>query len=380
LSLLYGKLEGWGGARRRVRRRMKGDLCGICWGDPVRWSYLTGMSTEHGGLGDTLSTLSRYEGTMLGLAIGDALGYAVEFVSLETIRSKFGPAGIQELVLTRQGVALFSDDTQMSLAVCAGLRRAHETVGPYGPCEAVAPFVAREFINWSERPVGGHRAPGGACMAGCRALAAGVPWEEAGGPEAGGCGSVMRSAPYALRFFDDREAAIEFAVRHSRMTHRHPIALAASAGLAAGVWAALHGESVSDVCDAAVLAARRYCDVTAEMVGSAADAGFYARRTPHRRQQEADRVLDLNRGWAAHEALAAAIFCYAAGEDFPEVVRLGANSPGDSDSIASIAGALAGATFGRSGIPDRWIAPIERLNDLLTAAFNLHSISRTKRG
>ena len=64
--------------------------------------------------------LDRYRGCLLGGAAGDALGYPVEFLSLDEIRSQYGPAGITEYQL-RRGVAQVSDDTQMTLFTANGL-------------------------------------------------------------------------------------------------------------------------------------------------------------------------------------------------------------------------------------------------------------------
>lgn len=301
----------------------------------------------------------KFAGTMLGLAIGDALGYAVEFSSLAEIHRRYGPNGITELSST-----LFSDDTQMSMAVARGLVEA----GRDANVDDAAPFVARQFIEWSRNPPGGHRAPGGACMAGCRALAHGFPWEDAGDADAGGCGSVMRSAPYALRFWKDEDAAIECAARHSRMTHRHPLALAASAALASGVWCALRDAPRQLIVARMIDAAMRYDVGTARMMREDARLAVdvIAQRAP-RAATTAD-VLDRRRGWAGHEAVSAAMFCFAIGDDYADTIRLAANSPGDSDSIACIAGALSGAHVGLAGIPSRWHTKIERRDELMALA------------
>lgn len=57
----------------------------------------------------------------MGGAVGDALGFEVEFMSLTTIRQRFGEGGITDYVLDSDGVAEFSDDTQMSLFTAEGL-------------------------------------------------------------------------------------------------------------------------------------------------------------------------------------------------------------------------------------------------------------------
>ena len=63
--------------------------------------------------------LDRYRGCLIGGAVGDALGYAVEFSDESGIFHRYGPGGITEYALTN-GVAQISDDTQMTLFTAAG--------------------------------------------------------------------------------------------------------------------------------------------------------------------------------------------------------------------------------------------------------------------
>ena len=74
------------------------------------------------------ASADRLLGCLLGGALGDAFGYAVEFDSLEAIRRRFGPEGIREPVF-HAGRLVVSDDTQMTLFTLEGLLRA---VGPDG--------------------------------------------------------------------------------------------------------------------------------------------------------------------------------------------------------------------------------------------------------
>lgn len=63
-------------------------------------------------------------GSLIGGAVGDALGYAVEFSSLNAIRGKYGEQGITDYELDHDAIAEFSDDTQMSLFTAEGLLNA----------------------------------------------------------------------------------------------------------------------------------------------------------------------------------------------------------------------------------------------------------------
>jgi ADP-ribosylglycohydrolase len=301
-------------------------------------------------------------GCVLGGAIGDAMGHPTEFLSMAEIRRRWGEAGVTgyELYWERGGArfAPYTDDTQMAEVVLRSLLASREADEDL---DAAMQRMARGFVSWSNDPQGGHRAPGNACMSGCRALERGVPWSQAGGSSAGGCGSVMRAYPFGLMFADDLARAEAWSVAHSKLTHRDPIALAASAAMAIGVARTLRGESDREVLSEMVAAACRYSARTAEMMSQALDEAW--------RGVEPEVTLDRNRGWAAHEAIAAAVYVVARHpEDARAAILEGANTPGDSDSIATLAGALVGARVGVAGLDAAWARDVERTTELTALA------------
>jgi ADP-ribosylglycohydrolase len=305
------------------------------------------------------SRRSRFAGAVLGAAIGDAMGHPTEFLSMAAIRDRYGPDGVRgfELYWDRGGhrFAPYTDDTQMAECVLRALLDDRDDL------DAAMRGMARRFVDWAERPQGGHRAPGNACLAGCRALARGAHWAEAGGPTAGGCGSVMRAYPFGLVFCDDLDKAERWAVEHSKLTHRDPIALAASAAMAVGVARAIRGEEPLAIASEMLAAACRHSPPTAVMVAEAigdADAAVGP-----------DQTLDRLRAWAAHEAIAAAIYVFLRHPDDPAAAVLeAANTPGDSDSIATLAGALTGARRGVEALPPDWVRDVERADELRALA------------
>jgi ADP-ribosylglycohydrolase len=306
---------------------------------------------------------SRIAATILGAAIGDAMGHPTEFIdSVAEIRCRFGPHGVTgfELYWTRDSkrFAPYTDDTQMAELVLRSLLWAqHE----HADLDATMVVMADAFVHWSEYPQGGHRAPGSACMAGCRALASGEHWSQAGGEAAGGCGSVMRAYPFGLVFAGALKRAETWAVAHSRLTHNDPIALAACAAMAVGVARNLRGDGLDVVLRAMVAAARRHSESTATMMLDAIDEA--------QRGIGPEVTLDRLRGWAAHEAVAAAAYLLARHCDDPRAAILeGANTPGDSDSLATLAGALVGARTGLAGLPEAWVREVERSDVLLRLA------------
>ena len=106
-----------------------------------------------------------------GLALGDALGWPVEFLDLPQIMAKYGRAGITE----PPDPALYTDDTQMSLAVAEALVEAGQR-----DLDVLMGAVARNFIGWKRDPTTPSRAPGATSIRGVNALERGAPWRESG--------------------------------------------------------------------------------------------------------------------------------------------------------------------------------------------------------
>lgn len=163
---------------------------------------------------DSSGHSDRVAGCVLGAAIGDALGYPLEFLTdRDAIREAFPPDGLTGFGLWcgegERRYAPYSDDTQMAEVVLRALlasRSAGEDLVP------TMERIGRGFAEWAVSPQGGHRAPGRACLRGARELAGGRAWD-AGDPDAGGCGSVMRAYPFALPFLDDEGQAETLASR-----------------------------------------------------------------------------------------------------------------------------------------------------------------------
>ncbi|MEM8875683.1 MAG: ADP-ribosylglycohydrolase family protein [Planctomycetota bacterium] len=309
----------------------------------------------------------RVRGCVVGAAIGDALGHETEFLSMEAIRQRFGTAGVAGFErwgsdpATGRRVALFTDDTQMAECVLRALLAG----GAVPERDVVMADMCERFVGWSRAPIGGHRAPGGACMSGCSALAGGADWRTAGGATAGGCGSVMRVYPVGLRFaFAEAHEREWWAVAQSWPTHRDPIATAASAAMAAGVAGFLRGDDDRHVFADMTAAAARHDYKTAGMICRALRAAEDGTNPAS--------VYDKYRGWAAHEAIAAGVFAAARQpSDTAAAMLEAANTPGDSDSLATLAGGLLGARNRLSTLPQDWVRDIERSAEFLALADEL---------
>jgi hypothetical protein len=110
--------------------------------------------------------LNKYKGCLLGLAVGDALGAAVEFMSSSEIKNKYGEGGIQDFdEWGRFRAGSYTDDTQMVLATAKGCINAADewkTDGVFEP----TPYVYGEYLDWLETQNDPfeRRAPGNTCL------------------------------------------------------------------------------------------------------------------------------------------------------------------------------------------------------------------------
>lgn len=313
-------------------------------------------------------------GVLFGLAIGDALAAPTEFMSMPQILSRFGKDG------PAAPSSRVTDDTQMALAVGEALLEAPR---PFTPT-TLERCLRRRFVEWNESPEN-TRAPGTTCVNACNLLADGRDWIECTVLASKGCGANMRVAPVALLNFDRdgvtprlRAAIAQF---QAAMTHGHATALAASDLTAAAIADLLGG---GDLCDLTERL-REYIESQRHvyheqwlgrlwdrpLVSSASQfiaSGWSQCAAALDRVDEAlsSEKVPVNvceacgEGWVAEEALATALLCVLLHPNDPvRALRQAATTSGDSDSIAAIAGALAGAHHGISAWPADWVANIE---------------------
>ncbi|WP_406141001.1 ADP-ribosylglycohydrolase family protein [Streptomyces sp. NBC_01089] len=322
-------------------------------------------------------------GALVGLAIGDALGYPTEFHDVPSILARYGPW--REMELPRP--ALVTDDTQMTLA----LGRALRTVMDRGVLEpsAMEPAVRREFIDWYHSPEN-NRAPGNTCLTACRLLDSDRRWQQASRLHSKGCGANMRVAPLGLVPGLSTEQRAGAAQLQSALTHGHPTALAASDLTAHAVFLLAQGAEPTGLAGQlrsyAIENRTRYHErwlgdlwTYGRDAGDTDPARFMARgwddclaaldrlvdalRAP---SPETDPCLATGEGWIAEEALATGLLCFLLFPDEPVLaLRRAACTKGDSDSIACLAGAFAGARIGPGAWPREWAERIEHHGELL---------------
>lgn len=292
---------------------------------------------------------------LCGLAIGDALGYPTEFISLHRIKEKYGEAGISDLP---GDPAIFSDDTQMSIAIAEALVKAGK-----GDIESIMTAIRDEFIKWRRSPEN-NRAPGNTCLAGVSNMTRGMHWSESGIANSKGCGSAMRVAPIGFLYQTNPAKLKEVARASGICTHGHRTAVAASVGAAYLVKLALDRIPVGNMI-------RSLLDFTA---GISSEFDKTIRKVEKCLDwEDEEKALDyLGEGWIGDEAVALSLYCFLRyPENFEKAVLRGANTNGDSDSIASIAGGISGAYLGFDAIPENWVKRIEKSDYLMDLSARL---------
>ncbi|GHH49397.1 ADP-ribosylglycohydrolase family protein [Streptomyces candidus] len=320
-------------------------------------------------------------GSLIGLALGDALGFPTEFDNVPSILAEHGPWREMEL----PPKARVSDDTQMTLALGRGLWTAMER-GPLVPRSLERP-VREEFVNWYHSP-DNDRAPGRTCLVACRLLDSDLPWQKASQIGSKGCGANMRVAPVGLAPGLDERQRAGAAQLQAALTHGHPTGLAASDLTARAVHLLAQGAEpaglVGRLRSYGLESRTRYDERWLGDLWTYADdptpAHFIARgwdeclavlerleavlRDPSL-TSETDPCLATGVGWVAEEALATGLLCFLM---FPEdpvtALRRAACTRGDSDSIACLTGAFAGAHLGVAAWPGEWVERVEYRGEL----------------
>ncbi|WP_218027077.1 ADP-ribosylglycohydrolase family protein [Nocardia vaccinii] len=332
--------------------------------------------------------VDRVRGSLLGGAVGDALGWPIEFYELDAIREFHGPEGVTGfLPIGRDPDApqQITDDTQMTLFTAEGLLRLPPGADP-------APVLARAYLRWlrTQRQEGpglapdgwlasqpflyARRSPGNACMSGldrqereyCEPRPLGAP-----GPvnaDSKGCGTVMRSAPFGLARLGP-DLAFTMAARCAQLTHGHPTGY-----LSAGIFAALIDRVVAGIPlrDAVQ---QSIAQITG---GPGAEETVAALQRAVGVAQEGEPTAELvekvGAGWIAEECLAIAVYCALVADrtaDPRAALLLSVNHSGDSDSTGAVAGNLIGAAHGLSALPLDWVGRVEGRDELVQVADDL---------
>ncbi len=325
-----------------------------------------------------------FTGSLLGGAVGDALGGPVEFDRYIDIQRKYGE--VTGYIVTGSNLPRITDDTQMTLFTAEGLLRAFCRGNQRGIKPLFARIVYHAYLRWlytqgeqspdpdfnvgsfdgwliKIRELHQRRAPGNTCLSALKSGSMGSIEKPINNSK--GCGGVMRVAPVGLIMFED--AVFDTACEIAAITHGHP-----SGYLAAGVFAQIiagikNGLSLQEAIDAA-LALLKVKPDHAECLAAIQQALALAERE----RPSAQTIESMGGGWVAEEALAISLYCaLTAKDDFSRGVLHAVNHSGDSDSTGSMTGNLLGTLLGRNAIPEPWLKQLELCKTVEDIAIDL---------
>ncbi len=315
---------------------------------------------------------SRLIGCLLGGAIGDAMGYPVEFMRYADIARYFGGAGVRDLSAS----TLVSDDTQMTLFTAEGLLNANRLNKP--PVKS----VYRSYLRWyytqskvkmpgakyeggllNEPKLFATRAPGSTCLSSLSSGKMGTLADPIN--HSRGCGGVMRVAPCAVF-----PQPFDLGCRVAAITHGHPGGYISAGALAELLQKLYYGQSLPDAVDDLIVELEEI-----ENAESTRDALQHAVELEAEGRPCAPTIKELGEGWVGEEALAIAVYsALSFPTDYAQAVRLAVNHDGDSDSTGSICGQIMGMLLGAGAIPVEWRDGVELCNVIRAYAIRLSTI------
>ena len=283
----------------------------------------------------SITKIDRYEGAMLGVAVGDALGAPLEFMSAQEIGMKHGD--VREMI----GGGWLSvvpgevtDDTQMTLAVAEGMAADGDS--------RIAPYlmVGANFLRWyRSRP----KDVGNTCAAVLSRMDGEenvylIDWHKAAEAEdkrtrgrTAGNGALMRTV-YPALYHHITSRAVEAATTIAKMTH----------------WSEDSTETVALYTEAINVIVNS--EMTAERARKQIPMIMRVFLEQHRKPGSELRPT----GYSV-DSLVCAVTAIECTDSFEEALVFAVNLGGDADTIGAITGGLAGAVYGASAIPLRWV-------------------------
>ncbi|MBD5136542.1 MAG: ADP-ribosylglycohydrolase family protein [Lachnospiraceae bacterium] len=342
-----------------------------------------------------MKDLDKYRGCLIGGAVGDALGYAIEFLDETSIFKRYGKSGITEYDLVKD-VAEISDDTQMTLFTANGLLLGTTRGMSRGIMGTYPSYIALCYKDWLQTqnrkyPVNekntytwlinvpelfSSRAPGNTCLTAIENGADGTIDKPINNSK--GCGGIMRVAPIGL-YFEGRNYTIDeidiIGAETAAITHGHELGYIPAAALVHIIQLVSHHDDITlldAVLDMKEAISRQFADKKhlSELVALIDKAVALSKENI----DDLEAIRKLGQGWVAEETLAIAIYCSLKySNDFEQALIASVNHGGDSDSTGAVTGNILGAYLGLKGISKKYLDNLELKEVILEIADDLYN-------
>ncbi len=338
-----------------------------------------------------MDMLDKYKACLIGGAIGDALGYAVEFYREPQIFQYYGKKGITDYKL-RNGKAIISDDTQMTLFTANGILNGYYngsytdsvyqcykewyiTQTVYDNTMRDILYKNNNFGSWliDVPELWNRRAPGMTCLSAISSGTKGTVRNPIN--DSKGCGGIMRVAPVGL-FFKNTDMISQtdmLSAEISAITHGHELGYIPSATFAHIINLISHSDiSLKE-------AVKDSISYTEKLFRNAEHIDYFCKlmknavKLSGKNVNDLDAIHELGEGWVAEETLAIAVYCVLKYEDdFEKAIIASVNHNGDSDSTGAIAGNIIGAYLGMNAIPEKFLINLELKDVIIEIAEDLY--------
>lgn len=340
-----------------------------------------------------MDSKNRYIGCIIGGAIGDGMGYAVENLSDYEITEQFSEEGITEPYVNEEiGKQLISDDTQMALFTMDGLMWAYIRCSSRGIGSYEGSGVWQSYARWyytqtnivlddyimhkhEHEPVAlssigiktileyeelySNRTPSEESLIALESGQMGtmeMPFNSFKDPSC-----LSRVAPAGLFLHDEPSAAFAVAARLAAITHGNPTGYLAAGAYAYILAEILNGKDLDEAVRNSLLELKQY-----SYIDEVNDVLEYALHLSECQDDWKQCVSMIGEGRTAEEVLAMAVYCALKADSYEEAVRMAANCKGLSSSIGCVCGSIAGAMSGALKIPEAWQCNLELRQMMLT--------------
>jgi len=277
-----------------------------------------------------ITEINRAKGSLIGLAVGDAVGTTVEFMSRGSFKPMTDMVGGGPFELPK---GYWTDDTSMALCLAYSLNYRKS----FDPVDQM-----NRYCNWYEH---GYMSSTGECFDIGSTVANALsnyrvtknPYSGSTNIRSSGNGCIMKIAPIPIFYYQDKVNLIHYAQESSRTTHGSILCLESSAIFSEIIHNALLGKGKAEC-----LSEFDFVPTTPEVQSIV--KGEYLE----------SKYLSLTGSGYVIESLESALWCFSHTDNFRDAILQAVNIGNDADTTAAICGQIAGAYYGLDGIPTEW--------------------------
>ena len=298
--------------------------------------------------------IDKFQACMLGYAIGDALGAPIEDVFRTpedgTAAITFYVKAFPSHPVSHLTPGQYSDETQIMLLLAESLVES----GMFSLDDTI-----RRLADWyhAQKKRSDWRFPGNTLIKSARKLASGTPWNQAGHLSAG-INASCRTVPYALAFYKSPALLKDAIEKSARLTHTDNKVVGVALGMATVIGMGLENSEFAPdyIINRVIEKSQAFAPEMTRKMQLVKDSI---------KLEPAAAINNLGNGGFCLESFSTALYWFfKCNGKFEDLIIGAANSGGDCDAIAAMAGAMYGAWFGLGAIPERWLTPLEDMQKI----------------